>query len=139
MSFLTNVDQTKETSISDWIPGSVLATHPLVLTALSSLNSDILSEASVNAVADVLTDAASVLGGDATLQILYMKLLEASKSIRFFINITRFFYLFSRFLNNISISVLLSPPKTDIAVNFTGHGWEENHSNMSVWWRLCHQ
>ena len=29
------------------------------------------------AVADVLTDAASVLGGDATLQILYMKLVEA--------------------------------------------------------------
>ena len=28
------------------------------------------------AVADVLTDAASVLGGDATLQILYMKLVE---------------------------------------------------------------
>ena len=28
------------------------------------------------AVADVLTDAASVLGGDATLQILYQKLLE---------------------------------------------------------------
>ena len=28
------------------------------------------------AVADVLTDAASVLGGDATLQILYKKLLE---------------------------------------------------------------
>lgn len=28
------------------------------------------------AVADVLTDAASVLGGDATLQILYKKLVE---------------------------------------------------------------
>ncbi|PPD92809.1 hypothetical protein GOBAR_DD10241 [Gossypium barbadense] len=134
------------------IPGSVLATHPLVLTALSSLNCDILSEASVNvvselihytasgssggvsvqmpliqvivpqvmslqaqlrdsskvssrvqypddyqnlsyedlkefkqtryAVADVLTDAASVLGGDTTLQILYMKLVEAVSSCR---------------------------------------------------------
>ncbi|KAL4301122.1 hypothetical protein AHAS_Ahas17G0269300 [Arachis hypogaea] len=30
------------------IPGSVLSTHPLVLTALSSLNSEFLSEASVN-------------------------------------------------------------------------------------------
>ena len=28
------------------------------------------------AVADVLTDAASILGGDTTLKILYMKLLE---------------------------------------------------------------
>lgn len=32
------------------IPGSVLASHPLVLTALSSLNSEILSEASVNGI-----------------------------------------------------------------------------------------
>lgn len=30
------------------IPASVLATHPLVLTALSSLTSDVLSEAAVN-------------------------------------------------------------------------------------------
>ncbi|PNY04292.1 transportin-3-like protein [Trifolium pratense] len=34
----------------------------------------------VEAVADVLTDAASVLGGDAALKILYMKLLEAVSS-----------------------------------------------------------
>ncbi|TQD88922.1 hypothetical protein C1H46_025514 [Malus baccata] len=60
------------------IPGSVLASHPLVVTALSSLNSELLSEAAVNAVADVLIDAASVLGGDATLRILYMKLDEAA-------------------------------------------------------------
>ncbi|GMQ10377.1 hypothetical protein CsSME_00053399 [Camellia sinensis var. sinensis] len=32
------------------IPASTLASHPLVLTALSSLNSDILSEASVNGI-----------------------------------------------------------------------------------------
>ncbi|CAL5369279.1 unnamed protein product [Camellia sinensis] len=32
------------------IPASTLASHPLVLTALSSLNSDILSEASVNVI-----------------------------------------------------------------------------------------
>lgn len=30
------------------LPGSVLASHPLVLTALSSLNSELLSEAAVN-------------------------------------------------------------------------------------------
>ena len=32
------------------IPGSVLASHPLVLTALSSLNSEPLSEASVTGI-----------------------------------------------------------------------------------------
>ncbi|WVZ11658.1 hypothetical protein V8G54_016188 [Vigna mungo] len=32
------------------IPGSVLSSHPLVLTALSSLNSELLSEASVNGI-----------------------------------------------------------------------------------------
>ncbi|GLU12266.1 hypothetical protein SLE2022_289610 [Rubroshorea leprosula] len=36
------------------IPGSVLAIHPLVLTALSSLNSDILSEASVNVISELI-------------------------------------------------------------------------------------
>ncbi|CAL5339000.1 unnamed protein product [Camellia sinensis] len=36
------------------IPASTLASHPLVLTALSSLNSDILSEASVNVMIDDL-------------------------------------------------------------------------------------
>jgi hypothetical protein len=37
------------------------------------------------AVADVLTDAASVLGGDATLQILYKKLVEVHVIIIFII------------------------------------------------------
>lgn len=32
------------------ISGSVLASHPLVLTALSSLNSELLSEAAVNGI-----------------------------------------------------------------------------------------
>lgn len=32
------------------LPGSVLASHPLVLTALSSLNSELLSEAAVNGI-----------------------------------------------------------------------------------------
>ncbi|CAN0903230.1 Transportin MOS14 [Linum grandiflorum] len=36
------------------IPGSVLATHPLVHTALSSLNSEFLSEAAVNVVSELI-------------------------------------------------------------------------------------
>lgn len=36
------------------IPGSVLASHPLVLTALSSLNSELLSEAAVNVVSELI-------------------------------------------------------------------------------------
>ncbi|KAG8388644.1 hypothetical protein BUALT_Bualt02G0146800 [Buddleja alternifolia] len=36
------------------IPPSALASHPLVLTALSSLNSDMLSEASVNVISELI-------------------------------------------------------------------------------------
>ncbi|PKI63167.1 hypothetical protein CRG98_016352 [Punica granatum] len=36
------------------LPGSVLASHPLVLTALSSLNSELLSEAAVNVVSELI-------------------------------------------------------------------------------------
>ncbi|WJX88566.1 Transportin mos14 [Trifolium repens] len=36
------------------IPGSVLSSHPLVLTALSSLNSELLSEASVNVISELI-------------------------------------------------------------------------------------
>ncbi|KAL4633899.1 transportin MOS14 [Castanea sativa] len=36
------------------IPGSALASHPLVLTALSSLNSEPLSEASVNVISELI-------------------------------------------------------------------------------------
>ncbi|GFP79961.1 transportin-3 [Phtheirospermum japonicum] len=36
------------------IPASALASHPLVLTALSSLDSDILSEASVNVISELI-------------------------------------------------------------------------------------
>ncbi|XP_047316788.1 transportin MOS14 [Impatiens glandulifera] len=36
------------------IPTAVLVSHPLVLTALSSLNSDILSEASVNVISELI-------------------------------------------------------------------------------------
>jgi hypothetical protein len=39
------------TSVGFRIPGSLLACHPLVHTALSSLNSEILSEAAVNGIA----------------------------------------------------------------------------------------
>ncbi|XP_050379254.1 transportin MOS14 [Argentina anserina] len=36
------------------IPGSMLASHPLVLTALSSLNSELLSEAAVNVISELI-------------------------------------------------------------------------------------
>ncbi|KAK4752903.1 hypothetical protein SAY87_021701 [Trapa incisa] len=36
------------------LPGSFLASHPLVLTALSSLNSELLSEAAVNVVSELI-------------------------------------------------------------------------------------
>jgi hypothetical protein len=39
------------TSVGFRISGSLLACHPLVHTALSSLNSEILSEAAVNGIA----------------------------------------------------------------------------------------
>ncbi|XP_022737450.1 transportin MOS14-like isoform X3 [Durio zibethinus] len=50
------------------IPGSVLATHPLVLTALSSLNSDILSEASVNVVSELIHYTALGSSGGVSVQ-----------------------------------------------------------------------
>ncbi|XWS37410.1 hypothetical protein CRYUN_Cryun19dG0040500 [Craigia yunnanensis] len=50
------------------IPGSVLATHPLVLTALSSLSSDILSEASVNVVSELIHYTASGSSGGVSVQ-----------------------------------------------------------------------
>ncbi|KAL8529708.1 hypothetical protein ACS0TY_006957 [Phlomoides rotata] len=40
--------------LSHRIPASALASHPLVLAALSSLNSDILSEASVNVISELI-------------------------------------------------------------------------------------
>ncbi|XP_054805645.1 transportin MOS14 isoform X2 [Prosopis cineraria] len=46
------------------IPGSVLCSHPLVLTALSSLNSELLSEASVNVISELIHyTAAGNFGG----------------------------------------------------------------------------
>ena len=48
------------------------------------------------AVADVLTDAASVLGGDATLQILYKKLLEVHVIIIIFGFSNSIFHLYNR-------------------------------------------
>ncbi|CAN1753553.1 Transportin MOS14, partial [Linum perenne] len=47
-AFLSN------SSLDFRIPGSVLATHPLVHTALSSLNSEFLSEAAVNVVSELI-------------------------------------------------------------------------------------
>ncbi|KDO69840.1 hypothetical protein CISIN_1g002041mg [Citrus sinensis] len=48
------------------IPGSVLASHPLVLTALSSLHSEILSEASVNVISELIHYSAAGSSGGAT-------------------------------------------------------------------------
>ncbi|KAE8668023.1 germin-like protein subfamily T member 2-like [Hibiscus syriacus] len=72
-----NISELKEQvleAFSSWlrlkhgIPGSVLATHPLVLTALSSLNSDILSEASVNVVSELIHYTASKSSGGVSVQ-----------------------------------------------------------------------
>ncbi|XP_031250854.1 transportin MOS14-like [Pistacia vera] len=47
------------------IHGSVLASHPLVLTALSSLHSEILSEASVNVISELIHYSAAGSSGGA--------------------------------------------------------------------------
>ncbi|XP_044477067.1 transportin MOS14-like [Mangifera indica] len=47
------------------IPGSLLASHPLVLTALSSLHSEILSEASVNVISELIHYSAAASSGGA--------------------------------------------------------------------------
>nr|XP_025629217.1 transportin MOS14 isoform X2 [Arachis hypogaea] len=54
------------------IPGSVLSTHPLVLTALSSLNSEFLSEASVNVISELIhyTAAGGVDGVSANMPLI---------------------------------------------------------------------
>ncbi|XP_074316930.1 transportin MOS14-like isoform X2 [Silene latifolia] len=51
------------------ISPSVLASHPLALTALSSLNSDILSEATVNAVSELIHCSAAGSSSDASVQL----------------------------------------------------------------------
>ncbi|THF96315.1 hypothetical protein TEA_028746 [Camellia sinensis var. sinensis] len=48
IELIENISQRPPLKLEPRIPASTLASHPLVLTALSSLNSDILSEASVN-------------------------------------------------------------------------------------------
>ncbi|CAL5362109.1 transportin MOS14-like isoform X1 [Camellia sinensis] len=50
------------------IPASTLASHPLVLTALSSLNSDILSEASVNVISELIHYTAARNSGGVSAQ-----------------------------------------------------------------------
>ncbi|KAK3170493.1 hypothetical protein Dsin_032664 [Dipteronia sinensis] len=47
------------------IPGPVLASHPLMLTALSSLHSEILSEASVNVISELIHYSAAGSSGGA--------------------------------------------------------------------------
>ncbi|XP_022767965.1 transportin MOS14-like isoform X6 [Durio zibethinus] len=80
LSILTaclNISELKEQvleAVASWlrlkhgIPGSLLATHPLVLTALSSLNSDILSEASINVVSELIHYTASGSSGGVSVQ-----------------------------------------------------------------------
>ncbi|KAG2679073.1 hypothetical protein I3760_11G033900 [Carya illinoinensis] len=50
------------------IPGSVLASHPLVLTALSSLNSEFLSEAAVNVISELIHYTAAGSSSDVSVQ-----------------------------------------------------------------------
>ncbi|XP_061360280.1 transportin MOS14 isoform X2 [Gastrolobium bilobum] len=53
-------------------PGSVLSSHPLVLTALSSLNSELLSEASVNVISELIhyTAAGNIDGVSANMPLI---------------------------------------------------------------------
>ncbi|XP_043813517.1 transportin MOS14 isoform X2 [Manihot esculenta] len=50
------------------IPGSVLASHPLVVAALSSLNSELLSEAAVNVVSELIHYTTSGSSGGILVQ-----------------------------------------------------------------------
>ncbi|XP_035543288.1 transportin MOS14-like isoform X2 [Juglans regia] len=50
------------------IPGSVLASHPLVLTALSSLKSEFLSEAAVNVISELIHYTAAGSSSDVSAQ-----------------------------------------------------------------------
>ncbi|CAN6578266.1 unnamed protein product [Malus baccata var. baccata] len=50
------------------IPGSVLASHPLVVTALSSLNSELLSEAAVNVISELIHYTAAGSSGGVSVQ-----------------------------------------------------------------------
>ncbi|KAL7192068.1 hypothetical protein ACSBR2_024006 [Camellia fascicularis] len=72
-----NINELKEQvleAFSSWlrlrhrIPASTLATHPLVLTALYSLNSDILSEASVNVISELIHYTAARNSGGVSAQ-----------------------------------------------------------------------
>ncbi|KAF5734726.1 ARM repeat superfamily protein isoform 2 [Tripterygium wilfordii] len=50
------------------IPGSILASHPLVLSALSSLNAELLSEASVNVISELIHYTAAGSSGGISVQ-----------------------------------------------------------------------
>ncbi|GMP33593.1 hypothetical protein CsSME_00006843 [Camellia sinensis var. sinensis] len=72
-----NINELKEQALeafSSWlrlrhrIPASTLAPHPLVLTALFSLNSDILSEASVNVISELIHYTAARNSGGVSAQ-----------------------------------------------------------------------
>ncbi|XP_057952470.1 transportin MOS14 isoform X2 [Malania oleifera] len=72
-----NVNELKEQvleAFASWlrlrhgIPASVLASHPLVLTAFSGLNSELLSEASVNVISELIHCTAVGSSGDVSAQ-----------------------------------------------------------------------
>ncbi|KAI7986510.1 Transportin MOS14 [Camellia lanceoleosa] len=77
LSACLNINELKEQvleAFASWlrlrhrIPASTLASHPLVLTALSSLNSDILSEASVNVISELIHYTAARNSGGVSAQ-----------------------------------------------------------------------
>ncbi|KAK2965912.1 hypothetical protein RJ640_005328, partial [Escallonia rubra] len=57
------------------IPASTLASHPLVHTALSSLNSDVLSEASVNVISELIHYTAARNSGGFSVQMPLIQLI----------------------------------------------------------------
>ncbi|KAJ6676763.1 TRANSPORTIN MOS14 [Salix viminalis] len=57
------------TSVGFRIPGSVLACHPLVYTALSSLSSETLSEAVVNVISELIYYSTAGNSGGIPVQI----------------------------------------------------------------------
>ncbi|XP_052183861.1 transportin MOS14 isoform X2 [Diospyros lotus] len=87
LSILTaclNINELKEQvleAFASWlrlrhrIAASTLASHPLVLTALSSLNSDILSEASVNVISELIHYTAARNSGGFSEQMLLIQVI----------------------------------------------------------------
>ncbi|KAF8399370.1 hypothetical protein HHK36_015235 [Tetracentron sinense] len=69
------------------IPASTLASHPLVLTALSSLNSDLLSEAAVNVISELIHYTAAGSSGGLSeqmplIQVLVPQVMSLKEQLR---------------------------------------------------------